>query len=184
MNDDDRLECGRTIDSVWSSLDAEPDEHQRGCAFCREARARLRRLRDLTREAEADDARLTTRPGVRRRIMDFARTHVRRGEQIPVQVSPGSSVGISERAIAAAVREAADAHPGVTARRCTVWGGEPSPDGSVPLGIRVGLVLRATADFGPLSQRRLRERVARLLTSRLGVAVATVDLRVEDVTHG
>ena len=182
MNDDDRLACGRTVDSVWQSLDGPPDEHQRDCPHCRRARESLERLRALTRQAEHDDAQLGARPEVRRRIMEFARTHVRRGEPIPVHVSPGTSIAISERAIASAVREAVDARPGLTARRCTVWGTEARPDGVVPLGIRVGMVIEAGTRFGRQAQERLRADVARAVAERLGAAVSTVDLRVEDVS--
>lgn len=180
MSRDEELGCGRTVDSVWLSIDREPDEHQRRCPHCRDARRRLARLREMTRQAQSEDEGLAARPEVRRRIMDFARTHVRRGERIQVRVQPGTVIAVSEYAIAAAVRAAVDAHPGLTARRCSVRSLAVTPEGTVPLGLDVGLVIDAAVRFAD-HEERLRRRIARAVSERLGAVVAAVDLTVEDL---
>ncbi|WP_129656685.1 hypothetical protein [Rothia halotolerans] len=182
MSSDEELACGRTIDSVWLSIGGEPDDHQRRCTHCLDARRRLTRLQAMTLQAQREDAELATRPDVRRRIMDFARSHVRRGERIQVKVVPGTVISLSEHAIAAAVREVVDSHPGLTARRCAVRGLGAAAGGSVPLGLDVGLVIDPLARFGA-GEDRLRRHIAHAVSERLGAIVTSVDLTVEDLAH-
>lgn len=58
MREENTLECGRSIDSVWESLDLPLDDHQRHCEYCTSARKSLLKVMTLTREATAADKAL------------------------------------------------------------------------------------------------------------------------------
>jgi hypothetical protein len=123
MADDARLSCGRSIDDVWSHLDGPPDEHERRCPYCTEARARLLRLSDATsdlRAAEASDPDLQPDAGFTASVMGLVRAEVRRGQAIPLDPDDDPGLTISEQAVVALVWEAADSVAGVRARRCRV----------------------------------------------------------------
>ena len=123
MADDARLSCGRSIDDVWSHLDGAPDEHERTCPWCTEARARLLRLSEATadlRTSEADDPALQPDPGFTSSVMGLVRAEVRRGQAIPLDPDDEPGLTISEQAVVGLVWEAADTVPGVRARRCRV----------------------------------------------------------------
>ena len=123
MADDARLSCGRSIDDVWSHLDGPPDEHERSCPYCTEARARLLRLSDATtelRSAEVDDPALQPDPGFTASVMGLVRAEVRRGQAIPLDPEDDPGLTISEQAVVSLVWEAADTVSGVRARRCRV----------------------------------------------------------------
>ena len=86
MADDTRLSCGRSIDDVWSHVDYAPDEHERSCPYCLEARARLLRLAEAAadlRVTEAADPALQPRAGFTASVMSLVRAEVRRGQALP-----------------------------------------------------------------------------------------------------
>ena len=123
MADDARLSCGRSIDDVWSHLDGPPDEHERSCPWCTEARARLLRLSDATtelRSAEVEDPALQPDPDFTASVMGLVRAEVRRGQAIPLDPDDDPGLTISEQAVVSLVWEAADTVSGVRARRCRV----------------------------------------------------------------
>jgi len=184
MADDARLSCGRSIDDVWSHIDGVPDEHERSCPYCLEARARLLRLSDATadlRRTEAEDPELQPDPGFTASVMSLVRAEVRRGQTLPLDVDEDPGLTISEQAVVSLVWAAADTVPGVRARRCRVRLVDRDPDSGptdvdvdLALAVRPGTPLRATTD-------KLRARVTALVDAEAGLRVRRVDLSVEDV---
>ena len=127
-----RLGCGRDIDDVWATIDRPPSAHERQCPYCQEARAslgRLNRVIDAQRRADAAQPDLQPGPQVLSRVMEIARAEVRRGRRLPLDepVADGtvSDLSVSEQTVAAVVRRAGDAVPGVEVRRCRVELGDP-----------------------------------------------------------
>lgn len=190
MADDTRLSCGRSIDDVWSHIDGAPDAHERGCPYCLEARARLLRLSAATaglRAAEAVDPDLQPEPGFTASVMSLVRAEVRRGQTFPLDVEEEPGLTISEQAVVGLVWAAADAVPGIRARRCEVHLVDEEEAGDVTAAARVTLVdvdLDVAVGPGtsiPAATAELRDRVARLVDAEAGLRVRRVDLRVEDV---
>lgn len=187
MADDTRLSCGRSIDDVWSHIDGVPDPHERSCPYCLEARARLLRLSDATadlRATEAADPSLQPDPGFTASVMSLVRAEVRRGQTFPLDVEEEPGLTISEQAVVGLVWAAADAVPGLRARRCQVHLVDPDHV-SGPTGVTlVDVDLDVAVGPGtaiPAATAELRGRVARLVDAEAGLRVRRVDLRVEDV---
>lgn len=185
MADDTRLSCGRSIDDVWSHVDGVPDEHERSCPYCLEARARLLRLSDATadlRTAEAVDPALQPEPDFTASVMSLVRAEVRRGQTLPLDDDEDPGLTISEQAVVSLVWAAADTVVGIRARRCRVRPVERDPESSGPTQVDIDLAiavqpqtsLRAVTD-------QLRTRVAALVDAEAGLRVRRVDLVVEDV---
>lgn len=206
MADDARLSCGRSIDDVWSHLDGPPDEHERSCPYCLEARARLLRLSDATsdlRAAEAADPALQPDAGFTASVMGLVRAEVRRGQAIPLEAEDGPGLTISEQAVVGLVWAAADSVPGVRARRCRVRPVPDDPDGDPEDGAGPGANGRHRPDEATLltgtlvdvdlslavepgtsirdATATLRARIVAQLGSETGLRVRRVDLSVEDV---
>jgi uncharacterized alkaline shock family protein YloU len=186
MADDTRLSCGRSIDDVWSRIDGPPDEHERGCPYCLEARARLLRLSEAAadlRVAEANDPGLQPGAGFTASVMSLVRAEVRRGQSLPLDVDEDPGLTISEQAVVSLVWAAADTVAGVRARRCRVRlvdpegfpsGGPTLVDVDLAVAFHPGTPLRVTTE-------QLRDRVRRIVDAEAGVEVRRVELVVEDV---
>lgn len=184
MADDTRLSCGRSIDDVWSHVGGAPDEHERSCPYCLEARARLLRLSDATadlRSAEAVDPGLQPQAGFTASVMSLVRAEVRRGQALPLDVDEEPGLTISEQAAVSLVWAAADTVPGVRARRCRVHLVDRDPDTGptevdVDLAVAVhpGTSIRTATD-------QLRSRVTALVDAESGLRVRRVELSVEEV---
>jgi len=191
--DDTRLSCGRSIDDVWSHLDGAPDEHERGCPYCLEARARLLRLADAAvdlRTSEAADPTLQPDPGFAASVMGLVRAEVRRGQAIPLDDDDEPGLTISEQAVVGLVWAAADSVPGVRARRCRVrvalrddadddaaervFAGGTLVDVGLSLALQPGTSLVEATTL-------LRERVTDRVGEQSGLRVRRVDLAVEEV---
>ena len=185
MADDTRLSCGRSIDDVWSHVGGPPDEHERSCPYCLEARARLLRLSDATtdlRTAEADDPDLQPQPDFASSVMSLVRAEVRRGQAFPLDVDEDPGLTISEQAVVSLAWAAADTVPGVLARRCRVRLVDRDPESSGPTGVDVDLRLAVQPGTPlPATTDQLRARVAALVDAEAGLVVRRVDLTVEDV---
>lgn len=193
MADDTRLSCGRSIDDVWSHLDGPPDEHERGCPYCLEARARLLRLSDAAadlRTTEAADPALQPTPGFTASVMGLVRAEVRRGQAIPLDGDDDPGLTISEQAVVGLVWAAADSVPGVRARRCQVRTADDEPDLDPPDGggfgggtlvdVRLALAVSAGTSISDVTDT-LRARVVERVGAESGLRVRRVDLAVEDV---
>ena len=197
MADDARLSCGRSIDDVWSHLDGPPDEHERTCPWCTEARARLLRLSDAAvdlRVAEADDPALQPDPSFTASVMGLVRAEVRRGQAIPLDADEVPGLTISEQAVVGLVWEAADTVEGVRARRCRVrlvdlddeesGGTDLVADDLVASGTLVDVDLALAVAAGTSitdATSTLRSRVAERVAGSSGLRVRRVELVVEDV---
>lgn len=203
-----RLACGRDMDAVWDRIGSPPDEHERGCPHCEQARRDLAELASLTaleREAERTAPGLEPDPAVLGRIMDVARAEVRRGRRFPLdepEVSePAPELTVSEQAVSASARRAGDAVPGVEVERCVVslvvdgrrpW--QAKPDGSRELWpepdsysstrpSRVEATLQITVPVSasiPAVAAEVRSSVRRRVSSEVGVDVVRVDIEVRD----
>ncbi|WP_129660400.1 Asp23/Gls24 family envelope stress response protein [Rothia uropygialis] len=182
MTDDESLECGRTVESVWDTVDSEPDSHQRDCPYCTEVRERLIHLNELTREAQRADDSLEIEAHTRIRVLDFARTNLRRGADIPIHREPTATVSFSQMLIARTAREAIDSFPGLTARRCAVRNLQTPEQGHQTLALSVGVVITPTTNIRVLDDA-VREAVITAVSQKLGARVEEVDFTVEDVHY-
>jgi hypothetical protein len=184
------LPCGRDVETVWERLAdvaaGRGDEHDLTCPDCRDARASLNALRDVTGELVAD----TTEPAphLTGRIMSAVRAEVRRRhDMLPLPTTEPGLVRISEHAVAAVLRFAADSVAGVRARRCRVHelrvraadpgdGEESGPVLVVELSVAVSY-----QSFAWRALDLVRERVAAAAATRIGSELHRLDLIVEDV---
>ena len=182
MRKENTLECGRTIDSVWESLERPLDEHQRTCTYCQEARTSLLKLLDLTRQVRQEDEELNIQSGTRDRIMDFARTHVRRGADIPVYEDRGSAISVSQFLVAQAVQETVDSFAGLTVRRSVVRPRKDGQDGVQSFDLTVSLVMSPSVRL-PAVERELRQAIVTRINERLGGEVRILNLLIEDVQY-
>ncbi|MFQ6396562.1 Asp23/Gls24 family envelope stress response protein [Nocardia sp. KC 131] len=181
--EDYALPCGRALEQVWERLDAVEagfgDEHEVSCPHCADARDSLLALRAVTRELidEPDP----TPPDLVGRIMSAVRAEMRRGHMLELSTPLPGAVEISEQAVAAVLRFAADSVPGVRARHCRVRGVGTGPDGEriveVELSVAVRFGMARVNEALPV----VRERIAAALGARVGLVVERLDLTVADV---
>lgn len=185
MADDTRLSCGRSIDDVWSRIAAPPDDHERDCPYCLEARARLLRLSEAAadlRVAEANDPDLQPEPGFTASVMSVVRAEVRRGHSLPLDVDEDPGLTISEQAVVSLVWAAADTVAGVRARRCRVRLVDPDelPPGRTMVDVDLAVAFHPGTPLRAATEQ-LRARVRRIVDAEAGVEVRRVELVVEDV---
>jgi hypothetical protein len=183
------LPCGRDVETVWDRLaDVEAgrgDEHDLTCPDCRDARASLIALREVTGELLADTAEPT--PHLTGRIMSAIRAEVRRRhDMVPLPTAEPGRVRISEHAVAAVLRFAADSVAGVRARRCRVQdfraraqdtGGE---EGEPMLVVELRIAV-SYQSFAWRAVDLVRERVTVAAATRIGPRLHRLDLIIEDV---
>lgn len=185
MADDTRLSCGRSIDDVWGHLSGAPDEHERDCPYCLEARARLLRLSIATAElraAEAADPALQPADSFTTSVMTLVRAEVRRGRTLTLDLDDGPGLTISEQAVVGLVWAAADGVAGVRARRCRVQQVDDEDQTSGPGVVDVDLAVAVRSGTSMAEATgELRTRVASLVGSGAGLRVRRVDLSFEDV---
>jgi hypothetical protein len=167
------LPCGRDVETVWVRLD-ETDAHQRDCPHCTAARQSLLVLRSLTEVMTADES--APSPGLTGRIMSAVRAEVRRGDLVELPSTAPGGARISEAAIAAVLRFAADQVPGVRARRCRIHAIEDDPGA---IEVRMTIAVSYRHFVGEVD--RIRERIEAAATGRIGVRLARLDLTVDDV---
>jgi hypothetical protein len=174
------LPCGRDVDTVWQRLpdvDAgRADEHDLACPYCGQARESLRALREATRELIRDDSEPSRE--LSGRIMSAVRAEIHRHDLLPLPTTDLGPVRISEQAIAAVLRFAADGVEGVRARRCRVTIDIDEMDIrvlDVVLDIAVGY-----RGFAGSALPLVRERVETAATARIGLGLRRLDLKVLD----
>lgn len=203
-----RLACGRDMDAVWDRIGAPPDEHERTCPHCGQARRDLGELASLTaleRVSEREDPALEPDPAVLGRIMDVARAEVRRGRRFPLDEPedsrPVPELTVSEQAVSASARRAGDAVAGVQVERCVVTLVDgPRPRSTGPVGVLAGTepdsyrqtrpsqveaTLQITVPVSasiPSVAAEIRSSVRRRVSREVGVDVVRVDIEVRD-TH-
>jgi hypothetical protein len=170
------LPCGRLIEDLFDDVEAgRTDDHTLACAHCTTARRGVENLATATQALVADPAEPPA--GLVERIMQVARLELRRGEPLPLPSRHGPA-DISEHAVAAVLRYAADSVPGVRARSCRIT---PHPDRSAVVQVQMSLLVRYGA--GPAEQilREVRRRVTAALTAQVGLAAGSIDLAVVDL---
>ncbi|WP_227996031.1 anti-sigma factor family protein [Nocardia australiensis] len=177
------LPCGRALEQVWERLDAveagQGDEHEATCPHCRDARDSLLALRAATRELI--DEPEPTPPDLVGRIMFAVRAEVRRGRTLSLSTPLPGTVEISEQAVAAVLRYAADSVPGVRARRCRVRGVGTGPNGERLVEVTLAVAVQFGATRVSEALTVIRERVATALSARVGLVMQNLDLTVADV---
>ncbi|WP_177329046.1 Asp23/Gls24 family envelope stress response protein [Amycolatopsis australiensis] len=172
------LPCERDVEQVWERLDAVgaglADEHELTCPHCRAARESLLALREATAELAAEED--APSPDLLGRIMSAVRAEVRRGSMVPLPSPEPGLVEISEQAVAAVLRYAADTVDGVRARRCRV---RTDAEGAVEVTLTLAVSVRTATGGEALSL--VRQRVTAAAAARVGLTLAKLDLLVDDV---
>ncbi|MFC9254013.1 Asp23/Gls24 family envelope stress response protein [Amycolatopsis thailandensis] len=174
------LPCGRDVEQVWERLDevdaGRADAHELDCPHCRATRESLLVLRGLTQELADDDTEPS--PDLTSRIMSAVRAEVRRRDLVPLASPEPGEVRVSDQAVAAVLRFAADSVAGVRARGCRVL---RSPDMTDALAVDVELSIAIAHDFDHDSLDVVRERVTAAAGARVGLRLTRLDLTVEDI---
>jgi hypothetical protein len=178
---DYELPCERGVEQVWERLDAVgaglADEHELTCPHCRAARESLLALRAATAELVAED---DVPPALFGRIMSAVRAEVRRGSMVALPTPEPGFVEISEQAVAAVLRYAADTVDGVRARRCRVRAGTSGGVGGV-VDVELTLAVSLRNVTGGEALALVRERVTAAAAARVGLTLAKLDLLVDDI---
>jgi hypothetical protein len=169
------LPCGRYVEQLWERLDRlAADPHARACRHCQAATGSLHALRDATRGLAQQ--RVEPPPDLTRRIMAAVRAEARRGRDLPLPTSGGSAT-ISENAVAAVLRFAADQTPGLRARWCRI---EPVPGPAGRARVRVAVAVRYGVSV-PETVAALRTALTAAADAYIGLTVDPLDVVVEDV---
>jgi len=130
-------------------------------------------------------------PHLTGRIMSAVRAEVRRRhDMVPLPTAEPGRVRVSEYAVAAVLRFAADSVAGVRARRCRVHecrvratdpGGDTSgEEGELMLVVELSVAV-SYQSFAWRALDLVRERVTAAAATRIGPMVHRLDLIVEDV---
>ncbi|QFU89255.1 Asp23/Gls24 family envelope stress response protein [Amycolatopsis sp. YIM 10] len=171
------LPCGRDVETVWDRLDevesGRADEHDLSCEHCRAAREGLLVLRTLTGELAREV--VEPPPDLLGRIMSAVRAEVRRHDLLPLPTPEPGQARVSDRAVAAILRFAADSVDGVRARGCRV---DVTVSGA--FDVRLDLAVSYHA-FAADALDTVRERVSAAAVARVGVSLAQLDVRVADL---
>jgi hypothetical protein len=178
---DYELPCERDVEQVWERLDAVgaglADEHELTCPHCRAARESLLALREATAELVVED---DVPPALFGRIMSAVRAEVRRGSMVALPTPEPGFVEISEQAVAAVLRYAADTVDGVRARRCRVRADSSGGVGGV-VEVELTLAVSLRNVTGGAALALVRERVTAAAAARVGLTLAKLDLLVDDL---
>jgi hypothetical protein len=175
---DYELPCERDVEQVWERLDAVgaglADEHELTCPHCRAARESLLALREATSELVAEED--APPPDLFGRIMSAVRAEVRRGQLLPLASPEPGTVEVSEQAVAAVLRYAADTVDGIRARRCRI-----RDDGGGVVEVELTLAVKLGNATGGEALAKVRERVTAAAAARVGLTLAKLDLLVDDI---
>lgn len=173
------LPCGRDVETVWERLDAtdagSADAHEASCAYCSATRKGLVVLRQVAGGLASEDAAPVSL-GLVERIMSAVRAETRRHHMLALPGPEPGGLRISEQAVAAVLRSAADSVDGVRARRCRIAAAEAVGEVEVEMSLAV-----AYRRFSADAVHEVRERVAAAAAARVGVTPVRLDLTVEDL---
>ncbi|MER7815490.1 Asp23/Gls24 family envelope stress response protein [Streptomyces sp. NPDC096153] len=174
------LPCGRDVETVWERLDAtdsgSADAHEATCAYCSATRKGLVVLRQVAGGLATEDAAPVSL-GLVERIMSAVRAEkTRRHHMLTLPGPEPGGLRISEQAVAAVLRSAADSVDGVRARRCRIAATEAVGEVEVEMSLAV-----AYRRFSADAVHEVRERVAAAAAARVGVTPVHLDLTVEDL---
>ncbi|MEV7029202.1 Asp23/Gls24 family envelope stress response protein [Streptomyces sp. NPDC093272] len=180
-DDEERLPCGRLLSAVWADWERQADDpHLASCPHCGRATGELdlletavRGLREETPDASAYDPEPLTR-----RVMELVRLELRPGRPLPLG-EPAEDLWIMETVAARALRAAAETVDGVRAGSCRVTAAAGTPDGGA---VSVRLDIHAPAGTAlPELAERVRQRVLEAAEHRVGMDIASVDIRITDL---
>jgi hypothetical protein len=175
---DYELPCERDVEQVWERLDAVgaglADEHELTCPHCRAARESLLALREATSEMVLEEE--VPSPDLFGKIMSAVRAEVRRGAMVRLPTPEPGFVEISEQAVAAVLRYAADTVEGIRARRCRIRN-----DGAGVVEVELTLAVSFRNVTGGEALSLVRERVTAAAAARVGLTLAKLDLLVDDI---
>ncbi|MGW1994799.1 Asp23/Gls24 family envelope stress response protein [Embleya sp. NPDC001921] len=175
--DRDLLPCGREPEGVLEhAAEGGLDEHERSCPECQAVLRDHSVLDQVTREWAELPVPVPDDLGAR--VMRLVRAELHTGRLLPLG-EPDERLTLTETAAARTLRAAVDAEPGVQARSCRIRPYENRAGAAVPgpvtvrlsVGVPYGEPIHALAE-------RLRERVRRAASERLGLEVAKVDVDV------
>lgn len=173
------LPCGRDVETVWERLDevenGRANTHDIQCPNCGAVRESLKVLRDLTGVLAADD--IEPSRNLTGRIMAAVRSDVRRRNMLALPTDEPGGVRVSEQAVAAVLRFAADTVGGVRARRCRV---RQAASDVLAIEVDMSIAIRA-GGFTAAAIEQVRDRVTAAAGARIGVRLARLDLTVEDL---
>lgn len=170
------LPCGRLVEDVFADLEAgRLDEHGLCCEHCATARLSLENLSAATQALVEDTAEPP--PALLDRVMQAVRADLRRGDVLPLPTELGPA-DISEQAVAAVLRYAADTVPGVRARSCRIT----INPGRIP-AVQVRMSLSLRYGTGPAERlfSDIRRRIGAALAGQIGLFADTIDLEVVDL---
>ena len=172
------LSCGRKMKTVWERLDPDgtdlTDTHDLTCEHCSEARQSLVILQEVTGELASEEiGPPLTLTG---RIMSAVRAEVRRHHMLALPGAEPGAVQISEQAVAAVLRCAADSVDGVRARHCRI--SVTDRKGAVDVEMSLAVAYRR---FSADAVDEVRERVRAAAAARVGIVLVRLDLTVEDL---
>ncbi|WP_369372638.1 Asp23/Gls24 family envelope stress response protein [Streptomyces sp. cg36] len=176
--DDELLPCGRLLSRVWTDWEAQSaDAHQQTCPHCRQAVRGLDELESAVAgwRTEAADLEYDDAEPLTRRIMDVVRLELRPGRPLPLG-EPAEDLWIMEATAARALRAAAETVAGVRAGSCRLL--DVRADGTVEVRLDVHA---PTGVPLPDLTARVREHVVHAADRALGMAVASVHIRVTDL---
>lgn len=183
-----RLGCGRRIDDLWEAIDRPPNNHEKNCLDCQQARVALYNLASVTeamRQQEPDHPALQPSGRVKETIMMVARAEVRRGRRIQLTTTEAGTIQISAQALAALARFAADTMGGVRARRCSIDPFTPAGAGAKVMNsseIRIKLKVAVSSALSiPPTMEALRERVTAVVSAQVALNSRQIDVIVEDL---
>lgn len=174
---DELLPCGRPLSRVWEQArdvgTTTDPEHTATCPYCRQAVEGLAALDHATQALLQKE-----RPGghsLADRVISAVRAEVRLGAMLPLD-DPAHDLRIAESAAAKVLRHAADTIPGARAASCRLTA---TGDGTA---IHVTMTLAAALDQ-PLPARaaQVRRAVLHAAEHQLGLAVTSVDLKIDAV---
>lgn len=167
------LACGRTVEDVWDELDSgTPSAHLAGCPHCLTARASLEQLAAATAVLIDDPVDVPT--GLLDRIMTAVRADVNLGRTLPLG---SADVELSVPALAAVLRYAVDAVPGIRARQCRIELVDDRPD-----TVRVSMTVALKFGAGQVAAlEQARDRATTALHAQVGYIVESLDFEVVDV---
>ena len=186
MNDDDALECGRSIDELSSYVEAgrtPRDPHIESCPDCLNVIEALERVGQLSRDLVADDAERMPRPPESwfEGILSVIHSELRAGRSFPIHhPDPRVTITVTEGAVRSLVRSSADQLDGIYLGRTEIVGDAETP------GAPVRIELTASVAWGksiPELTASLRELVYRVLAEHTELNVTAVNVAVEEL-HG
>ncbi len=168
------LPCGRSVEDVLDNLDAGRDDHT--CEHCATARRSLENLMEATAALVADPSEPP--PNLLDRIMQAVRVEARRGDVLALEGADHGPADVSEVAVAAVLRFAADSVDGVWARSCHITV-EPESAGTIAVAMTLSLRYGSGPADGLLGE--VRGRLAAALAGQVGLHAHRVDLEIVDV---